>query len=124
MISLPPRVPSPHQTFRLMLFLMNFTLPSAISTFTPPGWALATPTVQLLSGQLLIGPPLRQPPYVSLGCWIVLNIENPELPSAQVQPLKSLSVVALVKSMAHCPRAAMTCLEFVNAFWSPPPPLV
>ncbi len=38
-----------HHVGRLMLFLMNWTWPSAIVTLTPPGWALEEGTVQLES---------------------------------------------------------------------------
>ena len=51
MTSPPARVPRAHQVFRLMVFLMNLTEPSAIRTLAPPGWKLAAPTALLLSGQ-------------------------------------------------------------------------
>ncbi len=35
-----------HQTWRLMVFLTNWTCPSAMVTFTPPGWLLVEGTVQ------------------------------------------------------------------------------
>ena len=38
--SLPAIVPSAHQVVWLMEFLTNWTCPSAIRTFTPPGWKL------------------------------------------------------------------------------------
>ena len=37
MTSPPALVPRAHQVLMLMVDLMNFTLPSAIPTFTPPG---------------------------------------------------------------------------------------
>src|SRR4051794_6595474 len=41
MISPPALVPSAHQASWLIDSLMNLTEPSAISTFTPPGWKLS-----------------------------------------------------------------------------------
>src|SRR5262245_24637769 len=38
--SRPLRWPSAHQVFRSIVSLMNFTEPSAMATFTPPGWLL------------------------------------------------------------------------------------
>ena len=38
MISPFPLVPRAHQTLRLIVFLMNRTLPSPSRTLTPPGW--------------------------------------------------------------------------------------
>ena len=40
MTSPPALVPSAHQVYMLIEFLMNRQLPSAIRTFTPPGWRL------------------------------------------------------------------------------------
>ena len=40
MTSSPFRVPRAHQVIRLIEFLMNFTLPSAMQALTPPGWLL------------------------------------------------------------------------------------
>ncbi len=34
------RVPKAHQVWAAIVFLMNLTLPSAISVLTPPGWRL------------------------------------------------------------------------------------
>src|SRR4051812_46404911 len=36
----PALVPRAHQILMLMVLLTNFTLPSHIPTFTPPGWLL------------------------------------------------------------------------------------
>jgi hypothetical protein len=44
LITSPPlRVPRPHQMFWAIELLTNRTLPSAIATFTPPGWELEAP---------------------------------------------------------------------------------
>ena len=40
MTSPPLRVPSAHQTGRLIVSLMNWTWPSPMTTLTPPGWLL------------------------------------------------------------------------------------
>ena len=68
---------------------MNLTLPSAIKVLTPPGWSLRTDEGAVVR-PVVRRPPKRQTPKVnvrSFGVWIVLNIEKPEVPIAQYQPL-------------------------------------
>ena len=51
------RLPSAHQVWRLIVFLMNFTEPSAKQTLTPPEW-------------LLVGAALHIVPHQYVGSWL------------------------------------------------------
>ena len=82
-------VESAHQTILLTVFLTNLTEPSAIVTFTPPGWLLVAETdhdesVLLPTLPLTLPGPVREPLKIdSFGVWTELNIVAPGMPMIQ-----------------------------------------
>src|SRR3984957_4320747 len=91
MISPPARVPSAHHVCRLTVFLMNWTWPSPMAMFTPPGWLLlgGIPSCSLPSPCVFPSFWLSQPRLLGGIQWLYEShiVVEPALPLIQKLPL-------------------------------------